>query len=55
MANVCINRAVTDAPGYSLAIMVRAALEHALPPDFWLESINELTRDECLAGRDVAL
>lgn len=55
MANLCINRAVTDAPGYSLAIMVRAALEHALPPGFWLESVNELTREQCLAGLDVAL
>lgn len=54
MANLCINRAVTDAPGYSLAIMVRAALEYALPPSFWLESVNELTRDQCLAGLDVA-
>jgi hypothetical protein len=55
MANLCINRAVTDAPSYSLAIMVRAALEHALPPGFWLESVNELTREQCLAGLDVAL
>lgn len=55
MANLCINRAVTDAPGYSLAVMVRAALEHALPPGFWLESVNELTREQCLAGLDVAL
>jgi hypothetical protein len=55
MANLCINRAVTDAPDYSLAIMVRTALEHALPPGFWLESINELTREECLVGLDVAL
>jgi hypothetical protein len=55
MANLCVNRAVTDAPGYSLAIMVRTALEHALPPCFWLESVNELTREQCLAGLDVAL
>jgi hypothetical protein len=34
--------------------MVRAALDHALPPEFWLESINELTREQCLAGLDVA-
>jgi hypothetical protein len=55
MANLCINRAVTDAPGYSLAIMVRAALEHALPPSLWLESVKELTREQCLTGLDVAL
>jgi len=54
MANLCVNRAVNDLPGYSLAIMVRTALEHALPPSFWLESINELTRDQCLSGLEVA-
>lgn len=54
MANLCIDRASRDAPNYSLAIMVRKALEHALPPSFWLESINELTREECLVGLDVA-
>jgi hypothetical protein len=54
MANLCLDRAFTDAPDYSLATMVRAALNHALPPDFWLESINELTREQCLAGLDVA-
>jgi hypothetical protein len=54
MANLCLDRAFTDAPDYSLAAMVRAALDHALPPEFWLESINELTREQCLAGLDVA-
>lgn len=53
MANLCLDRAFTDAPDYSLATMVRAALDHALPPDFWLESINELTRRQCLDGLDV--
>jgi hypothetical protein len=55
MANLCLDRALTDAPEYSLAAMVRSALDHALPPEFWLESINELTREQCLAGLDVAL
>ena len=54
MANLCLDRAFTDAPDYSLAAMVRAALIHALPPEFWLESINELTREQCLVGLDVA-
>lgn len=55
MANLCLDRAFTDAPDYSLAAMVRVALDHALPPGFWLESINELTREQCLAGLDVAI
>jgi hypothetical protein len=54
MANLCLDRASTDAPDYSLAAMVRGALDHALPPEFWLESINLLTREQCLAGLDVA-
>jgi hypothetical protein len=54
MANLCLDRAFNDVPDYSLAAMVRAALDHALPPEFWLESINELTREQCLAGLDVA-
>lgn len=54
MANLCLDRAFTDAPDYSLAAMVRTALDHALPPGFWLESINELTREQCLSGLDVA-
>ncbi len=54
MANLCIDRAFADAPSYSLATMIRAALDYALSPDFWLESVNVLTRDECLAGLDVA-
>ena len=54
MANLCVDRAINDDPDYSLAAMVRAALNHALPPAFWLESINDLTRAECLAGLDVA-
>lgn len=54
MANLCLDRALTDAPDYSLAAMVRVALDHALPPGFWLESINELTRRQCLAGLGAA-
>ena len=52
LANMCIDRAFIDSPGYSLATMVRAALDYALPPTFWLESVNALTREECLAGID---
>lgn len=54
MANLCLERAFADMPHYSLATMIRAALDYALPPDFWLDSVNALTRDECLAGLDVA-
>lgn len=54
MANLCIERAVADTPHYSLATMIRAALDYALSPDFWLESVNILTREQCLAGLDVA-
>jgi hypothetical protein len=54
MANLCLERSFADTPHYSLATMIRAALNYALPPDFWLESVNALTRHECLAGLDVA-
>ncbi len=54
MANMCIARACVDAPNYSLATLIRAALDYALPPDFWLESVNVLTRKECLAGLALA-
>jgi len=53
MANMCLERALIDAPHYPLATMIRAALDYALSPDFWLESINALTRSQCLAGCDV--
>lgn len=53
MANMCLARAFTDAPHYPLAIMIRTALDYALSPDFWVESIKVLTRRECLAGCDV--
>ena len=52
IANMCIDRAFLDSPGYSLATMVRAALDYALPPTFWIESVNALTRKQCLAGID---
>jgi len=54
MANICIARALSDSPQYSLATIIRAALDYALPPEFWLESVNELTRKECLSGVDMA-
>jgi hypothetical protein len=54
MANICIARALSDSPHYSLARIIRSALDYALPPEFWLESVYELTRQECLAGVDVA-
>ncbi|MBT4949773.1 MAG: DUF4192 family protein [Actinobacteria bacterium] len=53
MANICIARALSDSPHYSLAQMIRSVLDYALPPEFWLASVNGLTRHECLTGVDV--
>lgn len=54
MANICIARALSDSPQYSLARLIRTALDNALPPEFWVESVNQITRKECLTGIDVA-
>ena len=55
MANICIARALSDSPYYSLAKIIRSVLDYALPPEFWLASVNELTRKECLTGVDVTI
>jgi hypothetical protein len=49
-ANMCIDRALKEDPKYRLATLVRAALLAGLPPRFWIESVQELTRNECLYG-----
>jgi hypothetical protein len=53
-ANICIDRALSEDQAYSLATLVRAALVSGLSPNFWIESVQELTRDECLYGGQIA-
>jgi hypothetical protein len=53
-ANICIDRALADDARYSLATLVRAALLSGLSPIFWIEGVQELTRDECLNGVHIA-
>ncbi len=54
VANMCIDRALAEDAKYSLATLVRAALISGLSPQFWIESVHELTRDDCLNGADGA-
>jgi len=53
-ANICIDRALSEDKRYSLATLVRAALLSGLSPRFWIESVQELTRDQCLYGVQIA-
>lgn len=49
-ANMCIDRAVTEDPSHNLAILVRTALVYGVPASFWIESVSELSGDDCLQG-----
>ena len=55
MANICIARALSDSPHYTLAKIMRSVLDYALPPEFWIASVNKFTRKERLAGVDVTI
>lgn len=54
MANICIDRAFEGDPHYSLATMIRTALNFGVSPEFWMETVGGLTRSECLVGTQVA-
>ena len=34
---------------------MRSVLDYALPPEFWIASVNKFTRKERLAGVDVTI
>ncbi len=53
-ANMCVERADASSTGYALKSLLQAALSAGLPPQFWTESVLELTRSECLHGGKVA-
>lgn len=53
-ANMCVDRDQGSASGYALRTLLQAALRAGLPPQFWIESVLELTRTECLHGGKVA-
>jgi hypothetical protein len=53
-ANMCVDRDQNSASGYALRTLLQAALRAGLPPQFWIESVLELTRTECLHGGKVA-
>ena len=49
-ASIAIDRALSDDPGYSLALLVMTSLRAGLPPEAWREAMGGLTRDECRNG-----
>lgn len=51
-ANVALDRAMADAPDYSLGLMVGAALRSGLPPRSWRDAMSGLSRDTCRYGTD---
>ncbi len=53
-ANMCVDRANEGSHGYGLASLVQAALNVGLSPEFWVDTVMELSRDECLVGVKVA-
>lgn len=53
-ANMCVERAHGSSAGYALKSLLQAALSAGLPPQFWIDSVLELTRSECLHGGKVA-
>ena len=46
-------KALDAAPDYTLALLVETALRAGLPPVFWLETMRDLTYDQCRARRRV--
>jgi hypothetical protein len=53
-ATIAVDRALSDDPGYSLALLVTASLRAGLPPEAWREAMAGLTRDECRYGAGAA-
>lgn len=53
-ANMCLERVKEGSCGYGLATLVQAALRAGLAPRFWVETVMELDRAECLDGGKVA-
>lgn len=49
-ANMCLDRTKEGTHGYGLATLLHAALTAGLPPQFWVESVMELNRHDCLHG-----
>jgi Domain of unknown function (DUF4192) len=49
-ANMCLDRANEGTHGYGLATLLHAALTAGLPPQFWVDSVMELNRHDCLHG-----
>lgn len=49
-ANVALEHAFADDPGYSLAGLVGTSLHTGMPPQAWTESIAGLSRDVCRHG-----
>jgi hypothetical protein len=49
-ANACLNRAVVDDPGYSLAAMTGSAMSGGLPPSSWTNVMSQLDRGVCRNG-----
>ena len=54
-ALVALDRAGSDDPGYSLAVLLAASIRSGLPPTAWREAMAGLTREACRYGDDQGL
>ena len=53
-ANACLDRAAADEPDYSLAQMAGTAIGRGLPPSSWTDVMQQLDRQTCRHGNDLA-
>jgi hypothetical protein len=53
-ANMCIDRALAEAPENNLANLLRVSLNNGISPQLWVESVLELSREECRYGVPLA-
>jgi len=53
-ANMCVDRALEEAPDNNLANLLRVSLNNGISPQLWVESVLELSREECRYGVPLA-
>lgn len=54
-ALVALDRAASDDPDYSLALLLAASIRSGLPPTAWRDAVAGLTREACRYGDDQGL
>lgn len=47
---IAVERALSDDPHYSLALLILQSLQAGLPPETWREALAGVTREECRFG-----